>query len=91
MNNKDFVKAVAQATGISTIEVAELVAATAGRIVEEARSGNSVALPAFGSFEPKEKAERRIYNPTTKDFKTIPARRTLAFRPSNVLKEKIND
>lgn len=91
MNNKTVIQKIAASTGLSSIEVADLVKAFSEAIVGETSKGNSVAVQGFGLFEVKEKAARRIFNPTTKEYTDVPCRKTLSFKASNVLKEKLND
>ena len=42
------------------------------------------------NFEKKEKAERKIYNPASKEFKVVPCKVVANFKMSPVLKDKIN-
>lgn len=81
---------MATKTGLSSIEISELQAACADIIITQVAEGNTVAFSGFGTFEQKEKPERKMYNPTTKETMMIPARQTLGFRPSATLKEKLN-
>ena len=90
MTNKELSKQLAEKTGLSSIEVAELQAACADMIIEQVAQGNTVVFTGFGTFEQKEKPERKMYNPTTKETLMIPARQTVGFRPSGSLKEKLN-
>jgi nucleoid DNA-binding protein len=90
MTHKEFTKLMMEKTSLSSIEIAELQAACSDLIIQQVAQGNTVVFSGFGTFEQKEKPERKMYNPTTKEFKTIPARQTLGFRPSNTFKEKLN-
>lgn len=89
MNNQQLNAQLSRKSGITAIEAAALQTACIDKIIEEISKGNTVLLQGLGNFDLKEKSERKMYNPTTKDYKVIPARQTLGFRPSNVLKEKI--
>ena len=90
MTNKELNKQLAETTGLSTIEVAELQATCAELIIQHVAQGNTVAFSGFGTFEQKEKPERKMYNPTTKETIVIPARMSLGFRPRGSFKERIN-
>jgi DNA-binding protein HU-beta len=59
-------------------------------IKEEILEGNSIALQGFGTFELRKKSERISVNPTTKQRMLVPPKQTLSFKPSTILKEKIN-
>ena len=89
MNNKEFAQRLVKKTGFSAKQITELQSALIDNVVEEVRQGNVVSLQGFGNFELKEKAARKMYNPTTQETVIIPARYTLGYKPSNTLKDKI--
>ena len=89
MNNKEFAQRLAKKIGLSAKQITELQSALIDNVVEEVRQGNVVSLQGFGNFELKEKAARKMYNPTTQETIIIPARYTLGYKPSNTLKDKI--
>lgn len=53
-------------------------------------AGDSVVIPGFGQFEPRKKMERISVHPATGKKILIPPKQTLAFKPSAVLKGKVN-
>ncbi len=52
--------------------------------------GEPVKLSSFGSFIVRSKGERVGRNPKTGEEVPISPRRVMVFKPSNVLKQKIN-
>lgn len=90
MTNRQLITSLAKTTGLSTIETSDLLANCVDQIISEVADGNSVAMSGFGTFELREKQARRMYNPTTKDYVEIPSRQVLGFRPSALIKTKIN-
>ena len=52
--------------------------------------GETVKISSFGSFSVREKGQRVGRNPKTGEEVPILPRRVLVFRPSHVLKERIN-
>ncbi len=52
--------------------------------------GNDVLISGFGKFNVREKRPRRGRNPHTGEDLMLDARRVVTFRPSGVLKKKIN-
>lgn len=90
MTNKEFTKQLISKTGLSSIEIAELQAACTDMIVQQISDGNTVMFTGLGTFEPKEKPERKMFNPNTKEYQVIPAKKTLGFRPSPTYKDKLN-
>lgn len=69
-------------------EVVELVLETLKRTLE---AGERVKISGFGNFHVREKRSRVGRNPQTGREITISARRVLTFRPSQVLKNALND
>ena len=89
MNNKDFLNAVSRRMGISQKEVQAMSGAFAKALSENFDDENSLNVPGFGSFEVKKKLERVVVSPITKKRKLVPPKLALAFKPSSVLKDKI--
>ncbi len=52
--------------------------------------GESVKLSSFGSFAVRQKGGRVGRNPKTGEEVPIDPRRVLVFRPSHVLKDRVN-
>ncbi len=53
-------------------------------------SGSNLLLSGFGKFNVKNKNARRGRNPQTGDELTLDARRVVTFKPSGILRDKIN-
>ena len=53
-------------------------------------SGEDLLLSGFGKFNVKDKKARRGRNPQTGDELTLDARRVVTFKPSGILRTKIN-
>jgi integration host factor subunit alpha len=54
-------------------------------------SGERLQISGFGSFEIKQKNDRKGRNPVTGEPITISARRVLSFKPSNRLRQSLNE
>lgn len=61
-----------------------------GEISDAIARGENVKLSSFGSFIIREKGERIGRNPKTGLEVPIPPRRVAVFKPSNIMKERIN-
>ena len=83
-------EAVYQEVGLSRNESADLVEAVIREISDSLVRGNSVKISSFGSFLLRKKGGRMGRNPKTGEEVPIEPRRVLVFRPSHVLKERIN-
>ena len=60
------------------------------RLAASLAAGRSVKLSSFGSFGIRKKGERVGRNPKTGKEVPITPRRVLVFRPSNIMKQRIN-
>ena len=86
----DLCEAVYQKVGLSRSESAELVESVLREIADCLVTGESVKLSSFGTFTVRSKTERVGRNPKTGEEVPILPRRVLVFKPSNVLKQRIN-
>jgi integration host factor subunit alpha len=86
----DLSEAVYQRVGLSRIESAELVEMVLAEISQAIRRGETVKLSSFGSFVVRSKGERIGRNPKTGVEVPITPRRVMVFKPSNILKARIN-
>lgn len=86
----DLSEAVYQAVGLSRTESADLVELFLNEIGSCLEQGETVKLSSFGSFVVRKKNQRIGRNPKTGDEVPIAPRRVLVFKPSNVLKDRIN-
>ncbi|MCF4098188.1 integration host factor subunit alpha [Maritalea mediterranea] len=90
LTRADLSEAVYQQVGLSRAESAELVERVLELMSDALVEGESVKLSSFGSFLVRSKNERVGRNPKTGEEVPILPRRVLVFKPSNVLKNKIN-
>ena len=86
----DLSEAVYQEVGLSRNESAQLVEAVLSEMGETLVTGDSVKISSFGSFSVRQKSGRIGRNPKTGEEVPIAPRRVLVFRPSHVLKERVN-
>lgn len=83
-------EAVYQEVGLSRNESADLVEAVLGEISTALTRGDIVKISSFGSFFVRQKGQRIGRNPKTGEEVPILPRKVLVFRPSHVLKNRIN-
>jgi len=86
----DLCEAVYQKVGLSRTESAELVERVLQEITDCLEKGETVKLSSFGSFIVRSKGERIGRNPKTGEEVPISPRRVMVFKPSNILKARIN-
>lgn len=90
LTRADLTEAVYEEVGLSRNESAELVEAVLGEISECLVTGENVKISSFGSFLVRQKNGRMGRNPKTGEEVPIDPRRVLVFRPSQVMKDRIN-
>ncbi|MBT3703640.1 MAG: integration host factor subunit alpha [Alphaproteobacteria bacterium] len=83
-------EAVYQEVGLSRNESADLVESILDEVADHLIGGETVKVSSFGSFYVREKGQRVGRNPKTGEEVPILPRRVLVFRPSHVLKDRIN-
>jgi integration host factor subunit alpha len=84
-------EAVYQEVGLSRNESADLVETVIEEMCKALVSGDVVKLSSFGSFSVRQKGARMGRNPKTGEEVPILPRKVLVFKPSHVLKKRIND
>ena len=90
MNKSQLIKAVAEKGGISQKQVAETWALMEATILENLNAGEKVQLSGFGTFEIRQRAERKGRNPKTGEVVSVPACKYLAFVSAKSVKENLN-
>ena len=84
-------EAVYQEVGLSRNESAELLEAVLSQVSEALAQGETVKISSFGTFSVRQKGQRIGRNPKTGEEVPILPRKVLVFRPSQVLKNRVND
>ena len=90
LTRADLTEAVYRNIGLSRNESADLVASVLEEVCVCLESGEEVKLSSFGTFSVQSKRERVGRNPKTGVEATITPRRVLSFRPSHILKNRID-
>lgn len=86
----DLAEAVYRRVGLSRKESSVLVQTVLSEIADALSEGEPVKLSSFGSFVVRKKKERMGRNPKTGVAAPITERQVLAFKPSSVLKARVN-
>ena len=90
LTRADLAEAVVRKIGLPRNESQELVELVLAEISASLARGEPVKLSSFGSFGIRQKGERLGRNPKTGKEVPITPRKVLVFRPSNIMKERIN-
>ncbi len=84
-------ESVYQEVGLSRSESTDLLESVLNHISEALAKGETVKISSFGSFSVRQKGQRIGRNPKTGEEVPILPRKVLVFRPSQVLKNRINE
>ena len=83
-------EAVVREVGLSRHESMQLVDEVLDHVSDALTKGGNVKISSFGTFLCKQKKERVGRNPKTGIEAPIIARKVVTFKPSQIMKEKIN-
>lgn len=90
MTKSDIVETVYQNVGFTKKRAAEVVNLILDSMKEALENGDKVKISGFGNFEIRKKDARKGRNPQTGAEITITERRVMTFKPSQVLKDRLN-
>ncbi len=83
-------EAVFRAVGLSRNESADLVESVLNHISDALVRGEAVKISSFGTFSVRSKTARIGRNPKTGEEVPIEPRRVLTFRPSHIMKDRVD-
>ncbi len=89
MNKSELVKALAEKAEFTQKDAAKALEAMVATIQEALAKGDKVQIIGFGSFEVRDRKERKVISPATRQEITVPATKVPAFKPGKSLKEAI--
>lgn len=90
MTKADLIEAISKQTSMAKSDAAEILDELLETIKQTLESEEELKISGFGKFEVKKKQERRGRNPQTGGEITIDPRRIVTFKPSGILKERVN-
>lgn len=90
MNKTELISLVAEKNDFSFNEVQAVVEELLAAVETELVKGREVKLSNFGAFKTKVRAARKGTDPVSHKEITIPASKTVVFKPSKTLKDKVN-
>ncbi|MEQ1620584.1 MAG: HU family DNA-binding protein [Methylococcales bacterium] len=90
MNKSELITAIAEHANLTKADAGRSLDGIIKSIETALKAGDSVALVGFGSFEVKERAERKGRNPQTGEEITISAAKLPSFKAGKSLKDAVN-
>lgn len=89
MNKAELIAGVAKKSDMTKKAAGEAVEAVFATISEALSQEEKVTIVGFGTFEVRDRKERKGVNPATKEPILIPATKVPAFRPGKSLREAV--
>lgn len=90
VNKTEIIDSIAEQADLSKAAAARALNAVLDFITNALKSGKSVSLLGFGTFDVKERAERAGRNPKTGETIVIKAARVPQFKAGKVFKDAVN-
>lgn len=91
MDHKTFLEKVGKVSELDAGSCNTLLESFAEILEETLANGDSLSIPSFGNFEPRKRKERIMSHPSSPGKKMlVPPKLVVSFKPSNILKNKIN-
>lgn len=90
MKRKQLVKLMSEEVNKTQKEVYIFLRALEETMKKSFKDGRSIRLNSIGVFKPVDRKSRNYKNPKTKQIGTVTARKSVAFKPSKVLKRELN-
>ena len=81
MNKNDFIREVATKADLTMKDAGKALEAVLATIQETLAKGEKQQFVGFGTFEVRNRAERKIKNPSTGEEMLLPATKVPAFKP----------
>lgn len=89
MDNKTLIENLSEQTGIERDVVQEMLGEFYAELSQRCTEMDTLVVPGFGQFEPKKRKERISVHPSTGRRLLVPPKLVVNFKPSSVLKNKI--
>lgn len=90
MNKAQLITKIAEDAGMQKKDIEKVVNSFVNVVTDTLKSGEKIQMVGFGTFEVRERAERKGFNPSTKAEITIPASKAPVFKAGKGLKDAIN-
>ena len=89
MTRKEIVRSISEDLGLTQLKTKEIVERVFDTILKTLLEEGRVELRNFGVFEVKRRGPRKARNPRTGEKVFIPERSVVAFKPGQVMQERV--
>lgn len=90
MTKTELISVVAEKTDSTKKDAEIAVNAIVSAITDALVEGDKVSIVGFGTFEVRDRKEKQVINPQTKEKMTAPASKAPAFKAGQTLKNAVN-
>ena len=90
MTKADLINSIAEKAECTKKDADKALTAVLGAITDALESGDKVAISGFGTFEVRQRGEKKCINPLTKQEMVCPASKAPAFKAGKALKDAVN-
>ncbi len=91
MKRSDIIRSIqVKFKNMRSSDAAAIVDTVADHMVESVANGDRIEVRGFGTFQPRRRATKIGYNPSTGEPMPLPASTTILFKPSRELTKKMN-
>lgn len=90
MNKADLISMMAEKSGLTKKDAEKALKAFVDSVQEALAKNDKVQLVGFGTFEVRERGERKGRNPKTMEEIVIPASKVPVFKAGKELRENVN-
>ena len=80
MTKKEMANAIAEETGLSQVQVKDIIERLFAAIIDALETNGRIELRKFGVFEVKERKARKARNPRTGEVVMVPAKHVVRFK-----------
>tara|TARA_B100000700_G_C14905604_1_gene789554 strand:+ start:708 stop:995 length:288 start_codon:yes stop_codon:yes gene_type:complete len=91
MTKQEIVDAVSNATGLTKVETETIMNGIMSTIIESLADNKKVELRGFGTFGIKHRMPKKARNPGTGDPIYLPERYVPTFKPSKLMRSRVNE
>ena len=90
MTKADLINSIAEKAECTKKDADKALTAVLGAITDALEIGDKVAISGFGTFEVRQRGEKKCINPRTKQEMVCPASKAPAFKAGKALKDAVN-
>ncbi len=91
MTKQEIVDKVSNATGLTKVETETIMNGIMSTIIDSLASNEKVELRGFGTFGIKHRMPKKARNPGTGEPVFLPERFVPTFKPSKLMRSRVND